>query len=486
MDLEFGFWGGIKEINHVVNCSKKIRKGSKNIYYSGWNPDGFIFEMINDFPLFAISTLVEKCDKHFDNDNFNWRMSRRLVLNPNETTSMDFYFGIGYEETAAATSAKHLYRLGHDRILSSTCDFLRSRHIENMGALSDVFHRNLFFNYFYAVGNTLDTEETVMMTSRGTRYYVSSAFWDRDCLLWSFPSILLIDQRKARECLKYVFHKQMKNIGIHSRFIDGVVLEPGFELDELCAPVIALKRYIDKTKDYDFLKKEYVQKSIEQILEEMARHFNPKINLVDTFLQPTDDVIVYPYLTYNNALVIKMLKDILSIFPGRYDDDKINEYIKNIKKGIKEHCIKTYKGKRIYAWSVNENDEWNVYDEPPGSLLLLPYYGFCSMDDEVYRNTCDVILDKEYELSFADKKFGAIGCLHAPHPWLLSVANNLIARTDTEKMEFILQNAPLDNGFACESFDENTGVCTTGEAFATCAGFLAYSIYHFKKVRIKK
>jgi hypothetical protein len=34
----------------------------------------------------------------------------------------------------------------------------------------------------------------------------------------------------------------------------------------------------------------------------------------------------------------------------------------------------------------------------------------------------------------------------------------------------------MDNGIACESVDEFTGESTTGNAFATCAGFLAYAI----------
>ena len=34
----------------------------------------------------------------------------------------------------------------------------------------------------------------------------------------------------------------------------------------------------------------------------------------------------------------------------------------------------------------------------------------------------------------------------------------------------------MDNGIACESVHEETGECTTGEAFATCAGFLAYAL----------
>jgi len=35
----------------------------------------------------------------------------------------------------------------------------------------------------------------------------------------------------------------------------------------------------------------------------------------------------------------------------------------------------------------------------------------------------------------------------------------------------------MDNGVACESVNEESGACETGEAFATCAGFLAYSLW---------
>ena len=35
---------------------------------------------------------------------------------------------------------------------------------------------------------------------------------------------------------------------------------------------------------------------------------------------------------------------------------------------------------------------------------------------------------------------------------------------------------PMDNGIACESVDADTGECTTGSAFATCAGFLCHAL----------
>lgn len=112
-----------------------------------------------------------------------------------------------------------------------------------------MMNENLFFSFFFASGRTLDTEELCLMTSRSPRYYVSAAYWDRDSLLWSFPAIVLTDAAYAREILMHVFTRQIRNVGQHSRYIDGTLLEPGFELDELCAPVLALEGYLVRTGD---------------------------------------------------------------------------------------------------------------------------------------------------------------------------------------------------------------------------------------------
>ena len=34
----------------------------------------------------------------------------------------------------------------------------------------------------------------------------------------------------------------------------------------------------------------------------------------------------------------------------------------------------------------------------------------------------------------------------------------------------------MDNGIACESVDPVTGECSSGAAFATCAGFLCHAL----------
>jgi len=169
--------------------------------------------------------------------------------------------------------------------------------------LTEVYNTNLFFCIFYSTGLTLDTEELVCATSRGTRYYVSAAYWDRDVLLWAFPAILDADPQLAEEILRYVFGRQRRNLGIHSRYIDGTVLEPGFELDELMAPVIALESYVNQAADNKIMHDPAVMAGIQQILKTLETIRHPEIPLYETFLQPTDDEIVYPYLTYNNVLV---------------------------------------------------------------------------------------------------------------------------------------------------------------------------------------
>lgn len=95
--------------------------------------------------------------------------------------------------------------------------------------------------------------------------------------------------------------------------------------------------------------------------------------------------------------------------------------------------------------------------------------------NSVYRATVKKIRDPQYPYSFAGKAIAEIGCAHAPHPWVLSAANSLLSG-NVQSAVAHLKKMRMDNGVACESVQEDTGECATGEAFATCAGFLAYAI----------
>lgn len=476
--IRFGTRGSWDTTLHEINETTELSVG-REAYDSGWN-HMFIFAQKPALPLFAFAPCISdpqqfsEIDQHaaWQRDGLSYDIYRQLMLQPGETATLDIPWGLGYEGVAAATSAKELLRQGFGVLHERTCAWLaaRERHLTDP-ALDTLLNTNLFFAFFYASGRTLDTEELCLMTSRSPRYYVSAAYWDRDSLLWAFPAILSVDAAYAREILTYVFTRQARNLGIHSRYIDGTVLEPGFELDELCAPVIALQRYVQQTGDEAFAQQGHVQEVLQRLLQRLAQQKHPTLPLYATFLQPTDDMHNYPYLTYDNALVCCALRA-LAAFLHR---PELLESAEDTRRAIYEHCVREQDGRPFFAWSVDLAGSHDVYDEPPGSLQLLPFYGFCSPEDEVWQHTVAIIRDESYPLSFAGRAIAEIGCKHAPHPWVLSICNSLLSGHADSALTH-LRRTSMDNGIACESIHEDTGVCTTGEAFATCAGFLSYAL----------
>lgn len=469
VEASFGLRGQTGSAWHCVNVDKPI-EGALNCYVSGWS--GLpVFEQMCGVPLFALAPICEgECRAEFEpaGEGWLWRLERTVRLAPGESAEFTAWWGLGLEEVSAVTSARELQRRGWDWELRRSLAWLVQRSLD-LGdeALTRLYNTNLFFCIFFSTGRTLDTEELVLVTSRSPRYYVSAAYWDRDSLLWSFPAVLDADAALAREMLGYVFGRQRRNIGVHSRFIDGTVLEPGFELDELMAPVLALERYVDATGDRSVLADPDVLRGIDGILKKLDAERAEDCELYETFLQPTDDERVYPYITYDNVLVWRALRALGRLF----ERPELTERAERVRRAIYDNCI--FDG--AFAWSVDLAGGHDVYDEPPGSLLLLPYYGFCAWDDPVYLKTAEMIRSPDYTYSFAGCEIAEIGCPHAPHPWLLSIGNSLLCGRSSEALEH-LRRTRLDNGIACESVDEHTGECTTGEAFATCAGFICHAL----------
>lgn len=461
---------------HCVNQDKQL-EGTAHCYESGWN-SSILFDFRCGTPLFAFAPMSSRDTQatySIEKNVVNYTLSWEDSLAAGETCELIFYWGLGFEEVAAATSAKEMLRRGWDWEYTRTAAWLSQR-TSKMATdkLTEVYNTNLFFCIFYSTGLTLDTEELICATSRGTRYYVSAAYWDRDVLLWAFPAILDADSELAEQILHYIFGRQKRNLGIHSRYIDGTLLEPGFELDELMSPIIALEAYISKTGDREILEDKEVCRGIEQILKTLKTMKHPEIPLYETFLQPTDDEIVYPYLTYNNVLVWKSLLALSRLYPHKYAS--LATLAEEVKKAIYAHCVFCdAEGKPYFGWSVDLQGHHNIYDEPPGSLQLLPYYGFCSDTDEIWCHTVSMIRSPAYAYSFADAPIAEIGCAHAPYPWILSLCNSLLCG-HAEQAFRELEILKMDNGIACESVDPVTGVCTTGAAFATCAGFLCHSM----------
>ena len=207
---------------------------------------------------------------------------------------------------------KRIDRYGIDGVIDQAAAEAR-RHTRTTGRadLDRVMNRNLLFTTYFAWGRALDTEEFVGVTSRSNRYYVSAAYWDRDALLWSFPALLDTDPTRAREAIGYVLGRQARNAGIHSRFIDGALLEDGLELDELVAPIVALKSYVDATGDRSVLTK--YASEIATLRTRLFALRDPSTGLYETFQDAEDEYVQKPFSIYDNVIAWKALNDLATL-----------------------------------------------------------------------------------------------------------------------------------------------------------------------------
>ncbi len=439
------------------------------------------------------------------------RLSSSVKLRPGEKTDIAFYFAFNREEDGARTTSVHLRRLGWDRIHQLTTDWLDDRKatvlLDGDGAIEQAINRNLFFNYFYSSGKTIDTENLVSLTSRSPRYYVSGAFWSRDALLWSFPALMITDVTRAREVLHFAFAVGSHHPGDHAQYIDGRALYPGFELDEAAAYLIALGNYIDRTGDLEFLNLPGVMDGIERVLGATEKwtytDANGKVVLCGTFLDPSDDPVSMPFLTYCNVLVREawlLVADLFEKIGGEHRDRaaQLRENAKLLGESVMKYSVVDGVYGPMYAWAVNieevngriERTEYELSDIPPGSLELIGHYGFVSddYDAEVLANTRKWI-HSEHNPHYYRGIFDAPGCAHAPFPWPMAMANSILAEVAELKRTGVcdwnrlknavssLAHACMDKGYVCESVDKDTGKVMTGAAMATGAGFMSYALW---------
>ena len=406
---------------------------------------------------------------------------REATLAPGQTLDMHFLIGVGLEEYSAAYAMrvlnKRIDRYGIDGEIDRAAAEAR-RYARSTGnvTLDRVMNRNLLFTAFYAWGRALDTEEFVGVTSRSNRYYVSAAYWDRDALLWSFPALLDTDPARAREALGYALGRQARNAGIHSRFIDGAVLEDGLELDELVAPIVALKSYVDATGDRSVLGTYAAE--IDTIEARLAALRDPATGLYETFQDAQDEYVRKPFSIYDNVLAWKALNDLALLERGTTSADLRARAIA-LKAAILRHGVRSgapgAKGP-IFAATVSAS-EADFMDVPPGSLLKLPTLGFIAEDDPLFVRTYEWLHSPNYPFSFADKPWGLPGSYRVPFTTSWSVADHLRLKSGQAKALKILTESNWDGGIITEGVKPESGQPDqAGRAFATAAGYIGHTI----------
>jgi hypothetical protein len=409
-----------------------------------------------------------------------------VPLAPGASTEALFVLGIGIEEFSAAHNARALRELlerhGSDAILEQAAAWARQRtqHTTGQADLDLLMNRNYLFTELYAWGRTIDTEQLVGVTSRSPRYYVSAAYWDRDAMLWSFPALLDIDPAFAAEALDYALTVQLRNTGTHSRFIDGVVLEDGFQLDEAVAPLVALASYVEQTNDTAFLERH--RDAITLLRDRLLSRYDDATGLYSSLQDPQDEFQLLPFITQDNALVWKALNGLADILDRLHDAagaQQMKDRATALHAAILAHCISAEAPGAdgpIFA-SATDGKHYVFTEMPPGSLMKLATLSFVSEDDPVFARTYRWLHSANYKYSYSDEPYGLPGSYRLLFTTSWPVADHLQLKAGHDQALKILRSSNWDGGIITEGVDAHTGhMDQQGRAFATAAGYVAHAI----------
>jgi hypothetical protein len=407
------------------------------------------------------------------------------TLAPGESIESVYVLAAGIEEFSAAHNARALReqidRSGAETVIEQTATWLSARtRTTGKPDLDLLMNRNFLFTEMYAWGRTIDTEQLVGVTSRSPRYYVSAAYWDRDAMLWSFPALLDIDPVMARDALEYALSIQLRNTGTHSRFIDGVVLEDGFQLDEAAAPVVALASYIKHTNDTAFLTAH--ESALNRLRDGLLDRFDPANGLYSSLQDSQDEFQKMPFITYDNALVWRALSDLADLYKRLNDSasaEDMNKRSAALHAAILAHCVSPSAPNAsgpIFA-SATDGVHYVFTEIPPGSLFKLPLLGFIPESDPTFVRTWQWLHSKNYQYSYADQPYGLPGSYRVPFTTSWSIADEFRLSAGHEKAMKILLASNWDGGIITEGVDPATArMDQAGRAFATAAGYVAHAI----------
>ncbi len=478
-------WGNLERVTYLP---VELR-GDRTISEAPWVSPGKAFSFITYDTHFAWSLVYPESEATFTQPPLSSSPAldahRELRIAPQQTAEAVFVLAPGVEEFSAAHNARALRELldrnGSDTVISQAAEWCRQRtRTTGQNDLDVLMNRNLLFTAMYAWGKSIDTEQLVGVTSRSPRYYVSAAYWDRDAMLWSFPGLLDIDPQLAREALEYALTIQSRNAGTHSRFIDGVVLEDGFQLDEGVAPLIALGQYAAKTNDDAFLVK--YRDAITSLRDRLLGRFDPSVGMYSSLQDAQDEYQKLPFITYDNVLSWRALLNLSDIFTRLKDPQQaqqMKQRADNLKQAILKKCVSSQAPGASGPIFVSATDgKQSVFtDIPPGSLLKLPALGFIAADDPLFARTYEWLHSPNYKYSYSDQPYGFPGSYRLPFTTSWTVADELQLPRGREKALKILRTSQWDAGIITEGVKpENAVMDMAGRAFATAAGYVGHAI----------
>jgi hypothetical protein len=242
----------------------------------------------------------------------------------------------------------------------------------------------------------------------------------------------------------------------------GASKDPAFQLDQQLFPFLLLEDHARLTGETRF-RDRYAPLRDEMLRALLARR--TAFGLIATDETPADDPLEQPFHFSSHVLLWRVLRDL--------DPAAAAE--------VRDATRAGFTGSGRFAYAVRgapgagARDYHDANDLP---TVFAPGWGFCAVDDPVWRATIDFAWSAENEGYFAGP-LGGLGSLHTPHPWPLGDLQEIVVarvRGDAERERRAwtrLERVETWDGLLPEAYDETTGAVASRHWFAWPAAMRA-------------
>lgn len=393
--------------------------------------------------------------------------------------------------------------------------------------------------------NTLDTTVTFGFDGDGKpdTFVITGdidAMWLRDSTnqVWSYLSLLGHDL-ELKTLVVGLIHRQAGCVRLDSYanafFRDDTLesewkgdfteMRPGvherkYELDSLCAFFRLSRGYWDATNDsscFDTSWLSAVETALNTIELEQAgsdEDVSPytfqrvsvgcparypvvpskRCGLSKSPFRPSDDLSVFPFLVPANAMAVVCLRQLAEMLTELNFSvplaGKAASLAESIDYGLRHHAIVNHPVHgEILAYEIDGfGGHYFMDDANVPSLLSLPYLGYCTKDDPLYRRTRAFVLSQDNPFYAEGTAGRGIGGPHVGQGWIWPMSIIMQALTSDSNEEIaeclrLLKSTHAGTGFIHETFWKDDDTRFTRPWFAWANTLFGELILHLYRER---
>jgi hypothetical protein len=220
---------------------------------------------------------------------------------------------------------------------------------------------------------------------------------------------------------------------------------------------------------------------VQQVLRELDdgawARLHPEIFLAATEVLPGGERADFPDCAWDNVMLWRLCGVVARFLRAESPEAKprLAKGAAEVEAAFWQRFPTEVGGLSVIAYTTDLRGRGAVYDDPAGSLRLLPYMGFCEPDDPIWSNTMELLHSADYPLFLGGRAHPGFAGRSRPREARFSAlcADLLCAWRSTALQA--LRSLRLPGGVACSAWDPESGEMSSGPYAASEAGFLVWA-----------